>query len=51
MYLSIILLPLLGSLVSGFMGRKIGVTGSKIITGTCLIVTSILMSIAYYEIG
>ena len=27
MYLSIIILPLLGSIVSGFFGRKIGVTG------------------------
>jgi NADH-ubiquinone oxidoreductase chain 5 len=51
MYLSIILLPLLGSIVSGFMGRKVGVTGSKIITCTCLILTSILISIAYYEVG
>ena len=47
MYLSIILLPLLGSIVSGFMGRKVGVTGSKIISCTCLILTSILISIAY----
>jgi len=51
MYLSIILLPLLGSIISGFMGRKVGVTGSKIITCTCLILTSILISIAYYEVG
>ena len=51
MYLSIILLPLLGSIVSGFMGRKVGVTGSKIISCTCLILTSILISVAYYEVG
>jgi len=31
MYLSILVLPLLGSFVSGFMGRKIGVTGAHII--------------------
>ena len=31
MYLSIIILPLLGSIVSGFFGRKVGVTGSRII--------------------
>ena len=30
MYLSIIILPLLGSIVSGFFGRKVGVTGSHI---------------------
>ena len=30
MYLSIIILPLLGSIVSGFFGRKVGVSGSTI---------------------
>jgi NADH-ubiquinone oxidoreductase chain 5 len=51
MYLSIIILPLLGSIVSGFMGRKIGVTGSQYITCTCLILSSILMTVAFYEVG
>ena len=51
MYLSIIVLPLIGSLISGLLGRKVGVTGSKIITCTCLILSSILISIAYYEVG
>jgi NADH-ubiquinone oxidoreductase chain 5 len=51
MYLSIIILPLLSSLLSGFLGRKIGVTGSQIITCGSLIVTSILITIAFYEVG
>ena len=51
MYLSILILPLLGSTVSGFMGRKIGVTGSHIITCSCLILSSILATIAFYEVG
>jgi NADH-ubiquinone oxidoreductase chain 5 len=51
MYLSILILPFLGSLVSGIMGRKIGVTGSHIITCTCLIFSSILATIAFYEVG
>ena len=51
MYLSIIVLPLLGSIVSGFLGRKVGVSGSKIISCTCLILSSILISIAFYEVG
>jgi len=51
MYLSIIILPLLSSLVSGFLGRKVGVTGSQIITCGSLIVTSILITIAFYEVG
>jgi len=29
MYLSIIILPLLGSIVSGLIGRKVGVTGAQ----------------------
>jgi len=51
MYLSILMLPLLGSVVSGLLGRKIGVTGSHIVTITCLIITSILSIIAFYEVG
>ena len=51
MYLSILILPLLGSIVSGLMGRKIGVSGSHIITCTCLILSSILASVAFYEVG
>nr|YP_009504968.1 NADH dehydrogenase subunit 5 [Lyophyllum decastes]AWW14087.1 NADH dehydrogenase subunit 5 [Lyophyllum decastes] len=51
MYLSIIILPLLGSIVSGLMGRKVGVTGSQFITCTCLFLSSVLMTIAFYEVG
>jgi hypothetical protein len=51
MYLSILILPLLGSIVSGIIGRKVGVTGSHIITISCLFLASILASIAFYEVG
>jgi NADH-ubiquinone oxidoreductase chain 5 len=51
MYLSILILPLLGSIVSGLMGRKIGVSGSHLITCTCLILASLLASVAFYEVG
>lgn len=51
MYLSILILPLLGSIISGFMGRKIGVTGAHIITCTCLFLSAILATIAFYEVG
>ena len=51
MYLSILILPLLGSMVSGLLGRKIGVSGSHIITTGCLLLSSILASVAYYEVG
>ena len=51
MFLAILFLPLLGSLVSGFLGRKIGVTGSHIITCSCLLISSFLSSIAFYQVG
>lgn len=51
MYLSIIILPLLGSIVSGFFGRKIGVSGARIITCTCVILTTIFAIIAFLEVG
>lgn len=50
MYLSILIFPLLGSLASGFFGRKIGNAGSQFITCTFLILSSILMSVAFYEV-
>ena len=51
MYLTIIILPLLGSIVSGLFGRKIGVTGSHILSCTTVFITTILAIIAYFEIG
>jgi NADH-ubiquinone oxidoreductase chain 5 len=51
MYLVIIVLPLLGSIASGFFGRKIGVTGSHIITCSSVILTTILAMIAFFEVG
>ena len=51
MYISILILPFLGSLFSGLLGRKIGVTGAHLITCTCLILSSILATVAFYEVG
>jgi NADH-ubiquinone oxidoreductase chain 5 len=51
MYLTIIFLPLLGSIVSGFFGRKIGVSGAQLITSTCVFVTTLLAKVAFYEVG
>ena len=51
MYLIIIILPLLGSIISGFFGRKVGVTGSHIITCTSVITTTILVAVAFFEVG
>jgi NADH-ubiquinone oxidoreductase chain 5 len=51
MYLSIIFLPLLGSIVSGFFGRKTGVNGSHIVSTSCVIITTIWAILAFFEIG
>ena len=50
MYLLIIILPLLSSISSGLLGRKIGVTGSHIISCVCLTISSILIATAFYEV-
>lgn len=51
MYLSIIILPFLGSIISGFLGRKIGIKGSQIISCLCLFLSAILSTFAFYEVG
>ena len=51
MYLSIITLPLLGSIVSGFFGRKVGVKGAQLITCLSVIMTTIFAIIAFFEVG
>jgi hypothetical protein len=51
MYLSIIILPFLGSIISGFLGRKIGVMGSQLLSCTCLFLSAILSTFAFYEVG
>lgn len=51
MYLTLLLLPLFGSIVAGFLGRKIGVTGAHIITCSCLIASAFLAIVAFYEVG
>nr|YP_009629622.1 NADH dehydrogenase subunit 5 [Heterodermia casarettiana]QBP39507.1 NADH dehydrogenase subunit 5 [Heterodermia casarettiana] len=51
MYLVLIVLPLLGSTISGFFGRKVGVSGSQLITCSCVIATTVLSLVAFFEVG
>ena len=51
MYLAIISLPLLGSIVSGFFGRKNGFAGAQWITCTAIVLTTILAVLAFFEVG
>jgi NADH-ubiquinone oxidoreductase chain 5 len=49
MYLAIILLPMLGSVVSGSLGRKVGVSGAQLITCLCVMVTTALAIIGFID--
>ena len=51
MYLTIIILPLLGSIVAGVFGRKVGVSGAQLITCLCIIITTLLTIVAFIEVG
>jgi NADH-ubiquinone oxidoreductase chain 5 len=51
MYLAIITLPLLGSIVSGFCGRKVGTTGAQIISTSSVVITTFLAILAFFEVG
>ena len=51
MYLAIITLPLLGSIISGFFGRKIGITGSHLVTCSLVVTTAVLSILSFFEVG
>jgi len=51
MYLAIITLPLLGAIVSGFFGRKVGVSGAQLITSLSIVITTLLALVAFIEVG
>jgi NADH-ubiquinone oxidoreductase chain 5 len=51
MYLSIIILPLLGSIASGFFGRKIGISGSRILSCITIFMTTTFAIIGFFEVG
>jgi NADH-ubiquinone oxidoreductase chain 5 len=51
MYLALIILPLLGSIVSGFFGRMVGVRGAQVITCSSVIITTMCAILAFFEVG
>jgi len=51
MYLTLIILPLLGSIISGFLGRKLGVKGSQFITCLFVILSTIIGYVLFFEVG
>ena len=51
MYLTMIILPLLGSIISGFFGRKVGVSGAQLLTSLCIMVTTLIAIVMFFEVG
>ena len=51
MYLSIIFLPLFGSIVAGFFGRRVGSSGAQLITTLCVVISTFLAVLAFIEVG
>lgn len=51
MYLSIVLLPLVGAAVAGLRGRAIGVTGAQSVATVCLSLAALLSLSAFYEVA
>jgi Proton-conducting membrane transporter/NADH-Ubiquinone oxidoreductase (complex I), chain 5 N-terminus/Group II intron, maturase-specific domain len=50
MYVSIIFLPFLAAIISGFFGRAMGVKGVHIFNLTCLSLTTFLAFVAFFEV-
>jgi NADH-ubiquinone oxidoreductase chain 5 len=50
-YLALIFFPFLGSISSGFFGRKIGVKGSQLLTCLFVLITTIFCIISFFEVG
>jgi proton-translocating NADH-quinone oxidoreductase chain L len=51
MYLLIVLLPLLGSLITGLFGRFLGYKGASLITTGCILISAFLSTIVFYEVA
>nr|YP_009502237.1 NADH dehydrogenase subunit 5 [Porolithon onkodes]ASB29839.1 NADH dehydrogenase subunit 5 [Porolithon onkodes] len=51
MYLLILILPLLGSIIVGFLGRFVGRYGSAIFSTICVVFSLLLSLISFYEVG
>nr|QCS25146.1 NADH dehydrogenase subunit 5 [Arthonia cupressina] len=51
MYLTAIFLPLVGSVISGFFGRRVGVSGGKLIATNCVVFTTMLAILIFFEVG
>ena len=51
MYLTIVFLPLVGSMIAGLGGRWVGPIGACLVTTTCLLISFFFSCIVFYEVG
>jgi NADH-ubiquinone oxidoreductase chain 5 len=51
MYLTLIILPLISSIIAGLLGRKIGFNGTYIISCTSIVLTTIIAIFIFLEVG
>jgi NADH-ubiquinone oxidoreductase chain 5 len=51
MYLALLILPFLGSAAAGLRGRALGSTGSQLVATICLISSTVLALVAFYEVA
>lgn len=51
MYLTLLILPFLGSFIAGLRGRTVGSTGAQIISTFCIITSAVLAVVAFYEVA
>ncbi len=51
MYSAIVFLPLIGALIAGLFGRRIGDTASQIVTCGGLVISALLSVVALYQVG
>nr|YP_009317618.1 NADH dehydrogenase subunit 5 [Pterocladia mexicana]AOX49070.1 NADH dehydrogenase subunit 5 [Pterocladia mexicana] len=51
MHVSTIILPLIGSLISGFGGRLLGYYGSSILSTSCVLTSFVFSIMIFYEVG
>jgi len=51
MYSAIVFLPLIGALIAGLFGRRIGDTASQLVTCGALVISALLSAVALYQVG
>lgn len=51
MYTAIVFLPLLGCLITGFFGRRLGAFGSGVLTSAFLVISAVLSWVAFFDVG